>query len=162
MSIQVILTGGTIDKLYNPLKGELSFTKTHILAAFERGRCGVDLAIQQLFLKDSLEITDEDRALILAACQASPHQRILITHGTDTMADTARYLSAANLDKSIVLTGAMIPLTISGSDGLFNLGAALVAVQCVASGVYIAMNGRIFQGDQVTKNRTLGVFEALH
>lgn len=162
MSVQVILTGGTIDKLYNPLKGELSFAETHIPAAFERGRCGVELAIQQLFLKDSLDMTDADRAQLVLACQASPHQRILITHGTDTMAETARYLMAANLNKNIVLTGAMIPLTISGSDGLFNLGAALVAVQCVSTGVFIAMNGRIFAGDQVTKNRALGVFEALH
>lgn len=162
MRIQVILTGGTIDKLYNPLKGELSFTQTHIPAALERGRCGINVDIQQVFLKDSLEITDEDRAQILVACQNSPHQQILMTHGTDTMAETARYLIAANLNKTIVLTGAMIPLTIKGSDGLFNLGAALVAVQCMPSGVYIVMNGKVFNGAQVTKNRALGVFEALH
>jgi len=162
MSIQIILTGGTIDKLYNPLKGELSFTQTHIPAAFERGRCQLDLAIQQLCLKDSLEMTEEDRAQILAACQASPHQQILITHGTDTMAETAAYLLAAHPNKTIVLTGAMIPLTISGSDGLFNLGAALMAVQYLPIGVHIAMNGRVFAGDNVTKNRALGVFEELH
>ncbi|MFZ1388136.1 MAG: asparaginase domain-containing protein [Thiolinea sp.] len=162
MSVQIILTGGTIDKVYNPLKGELSFNQTHIPAAFERGCCGVELDIQQLCLKDSLEMTDEDRAQILAACQASTHQQILITHGTDTMAETARYLLAAKVNKTIVLTGAMIPLTISGSDGLFNLGTGLMAVQVMPVGVYIAMNGRIFAGDKVTKNRALGLFEELH
>ncbi|MFM2318226.1 MAG: hypothetical protein RLZZ215_847 [Pseudomonadota bacterium] len=162
MRIQVILTGGTIDKLYNPLKGELSFTQSHIPAAFEQGRCSISLEVQQLFLKDSLEMTDEDRAQILVACQNSPHQQILITHGTDTMAETARYLIAANPNKTIVLTGAMIPLSVNGSDGLFNLGSALVAAQTMPTGVYIAMNGRVFNGAQVTKNRALGVFEALH
>lgn len=162
MRIQVILTGGTIDKLYNPLKGELGFTQTHIPAAFEQGRCGVNLEVQQLCLKDSLDMTDEDRAQILAACQDSAHQQIIITHGTDTMAETARYLIAANPNKTIVLTGAMIPLSVNQSDGLFNLGSALVAVQCMPVGVYIAMNGRVFNGAQVTKNRALGVFEALH
>jgi L-asparaginase len=162
MRIQMILTGGTIDKLYNPLKGELSFTQTHIPAAFEQGRCGVSLEIQQLFLKDSLEMTDENRAQILAACQNSAHEHIVITHGTDTMAETARYLIAANPNKIIILTGAMIPLSVNGSDGLFNLGAAIVAAQCMPIGVYIAMNGRVFNGAQVTKNRGLGVFEALH
>lgn len=162
MRIQVILTGGTIDKLYNPLKGELSFAQTHIPAAFEQGRCGVSLEVQQLFLKDSLEMTDEDRAQILAACQQSHHQQIVITHGTDTMAETARYLIAAQPNKTIILTGAMIPLSVNGSDGLFNLGAALMAAQCLPVGVYIAMNGRVFNGAQVTKNRGLGVFEALH
>ena len=161
MQIKVLLTGGTIDKLYNPLKGELSFSSSHIPAALEQGRCGVTLSIEQLCLKDSLEMTDEDRALILAACQASPQQQIVITHGTDTMEHTARYLLAAGLQKTLVLTGAMIPLSIKGSDGLFNLGSALVAVQCLPSGVYIAMNGRVFKGDQVTKNRALGVFESL-
>lgn len=162
MRIQVILTGGTIDKLYNPFKGELSFAQTHIPAAFEQGRCGVSLEVQQLFLKDSLEMTDEDRAQILAACQHSPHSQIVITHGTDTMAETARYLIAASPNKTIILTGAMIPLSVNGSDGLFNLGTALMAAQCMPIGVYIAMNGRVFNGAQVTKNRALGVFEALH
>ena len=162
MRIHLMLTGGTIDKLYNPLKGELGFTQTHIPAALEQGRCGVDLEVQQLCLKDSLEMTDQDRAQILEACRNSPHQQIVITHGTDTMAETARYLIAANPNKTIVLTCAMIPLSVNGSDGLFNLGSALVAVQTLSTGVYIAMNGRVFNGAQVTKNRVLGVFEALH
>lgn len=162
MRIHLILTGGTIDKLYNPLQGQLGFSQTHIPAALEQGRCGVDLEIQQLCLKDSLEMTDQDRAQILEACRSSAHQQIIITHGTDTMAETARYLIAANPNKTIVLTGAMIPLSVNGSDGLFNLGSALVAVQAMPTGVYIAMNGRVFNGAQVTKNRGLGVFEALH
>ncbi|TXH72534.1 MAG: asparaginase [Thiothrix sp.] len=162
MRIHLILTGGTIDKLYNPLQGQLGFSQTHIPAALEQGRCGVDVEIQQLCLKDSLEMTDQDRAQILEACRSSAHQQIIITHGTDTMAETARYLIAANPNKTIVLTGAMIPLSVNGSDGLFNLGSALVAVQVMPTGVYIAMNGRVFNGAQVTKNRGLGVFEALH
>ncbi len=159
MSIKVLLTGGTIDKYYNPLKGELSFNHTRIAEAFRQGNCTVALDIDTLFLKDSLEMTEADRAQIAAACAACPQQQILITHGTDTMAETARYLLAAGLGKTIVLTGAMIPLTINGSDGLFNLGSAVMTVQCLPIGVHIAMNGQVFAGETAVKNRALGVFE---
>jgi len=160
MSIKLLLTGGTIDKHYHELTGELSFNKSHIDAMLQQARCQVGLSIQQVLLKDSLEMNDADRQQLLQACQNSQENRIVITHGTDTMVETASTLAPFIQDKTIVLLGAMIPYTLKHSDSLFNLGAAIAAVQCLGVGVYITMNGKIFSWDQVQKNRQLGQFEA--
>jgi L-asparaginase len=126
-----------------------------------RGRSDVPLTVEVLFLKDSLDLVDEDRARIVAAARASEERRIVITHGTDTMVESARALAAADLEKTIVLTGAMIPYAFGSSDGLFNLGSALSFAQALAPGVYVAMNGRVFPWDNVKKNKERGVFEPL-
>ncbi|MEZ5478961.1 MAG: asparaginase domain-containing protein [Thiolinea sp.] len=152
MSIRLLLTGGTIDKRYNAHNGKLDFDTSHIESALQQGRCTATVSIEPLMLKDSLEMTAADREQILAACRASRETQLVITHGTDTLADTARTLAAAGLDKTIVLTGAMIPFIMKDSDGLFNLGGALTAVQCLAPGVYIAINGEVFDADNAVKN----------
>ena len=131
------------------------------------GRCQLSCEVTTLMLKDSLEMTAGDRAAIVENCRTAQENCIVITHGTDTMADTARELAAAmghNTlgNKTIVLTGAMIPYAFGSSDGLFNLGSALSFVQTLPAGVYIAMNGKYFNWDNVRKNRTLGRFETLH
>ncbi len=159
MSIQFFITGGTIDKTYNELTGQLSFDQTHIVDMLNRGRSMVDTNSEVLFLKDSLEMTEVDRELIVAKCLACEQQRIVITHGTDTMVETAKYLASRVKDKTVVLFGAMIPYSINHSDALFNLGVALSAVQHQDSGVYVAMNGQVFDFDGVEKNKALGVFE---
>jgi len=159
MSITLLLTGGTLDKHYNELTGELGFQHTHLDAMLQQARCQVDLSIQQVIFKDSLDMQDADRQQILHACLNSQTQRIVITHGTDTMVETATTLAHSIQDKTIVLLGAMIPYTLKNSDSLFNLGAAIAAVQCLKSGIYITMNGKIFSWDQVKKNRQLGQFE---
>jgi len=160
MAIRVFVTGGTIDKLYNEAIGELNFTTTHIREMLEQGRCKQPLLLETLFLKDSLEMTDNDRRLILEKCRQCSESRIVITHGTDTMVETASVLGKASLNKTIVLLGAMIPFVIKGSDSLFNLGYAMAGAQALGSGVYITMNGTIFEWDKVTKNREKGVFQA--
>jgi L-asparaginase len=159
MSIKLLLTGGTIDKHYHELTGELSFKNSHIDAMLQQARCQLDLSIQQLFLKDSLEMNDADRRYVLKACQNSLENHIVITHGTDTMVKTAGILAPSIQAKTIVLLGAMIPYSLKHSDSLFNLGAALAAVQCLEAGVYITMNGKVFRWDQVQKNRQLGQFQ---
>ena len=160
--IQVFVTGGTFDKEYNYITGELYFEDTHLKEMFDRGRCSLDVDVKTLMMLDSLEMTDEDRGIILHNCNRSQEDKILITHGTDTMVDTARILAAANLDKTIVLTGAMVPYAFgTSSDGFFNLGSALAFVQSKGPGVYIVMNGRCFDWDKVKKNRSTGFFEAI-
>jgi L-asparaginase len=159
MTIKLIITGGTIDKHYNELNGELSFTETHIQQMLIQTRCQLDLDIEVLMLKDSLEMTDEDRETILHACSNTKADKIVITHGTDTMTDTAKTLGKHIQDKSIALLGAMIPYELKNSDALFNLGCALTAVQCLESGIYITMNGKVFPWDQVEKNRQAGIFQ---
>lgn len=159
MSIKLLLTGGTIDKHYNELTGELGFKHTHIDAMLQQARCQVDLSIQEVVLKDSLDMHDADRQQILQACQKTEEHRIVITHGTDTMVETASTLAASIKDKTIVILGAMIPYTLKHSDSLFNLGAAIASVQCLEAGVYITMNGKVFSWNQVQKNRQLGQFE---
>ncbi len=159
MKIKVLITGGTIDKVYNPLTGELSFTKTHIVEMLNRSHSMADTLSEVLFLKDSLEITHDNRALILSKCLASEEDAVLITHGTDTMVETAQLLGANIQDKTIVLFGAMIPYSVNQSDSLFNLGFALSSVQNQPPGVYIAMNGKVFDFDKVQKNKSLGIFE---
>lgn len=160
MAIRIFITGGTFDKEYNELNGQLFFKDTHMHDLLELGRCRLDVEIRTLMMIDSLEMTDEDRDLIVHQCNNCEEDRIVITHGTDTMADTARILAEkVTASKTIVLTGAMIPIKFGSSDGLFNLGSALAFVQTLPPGVYVAMNGRYFNWDNVRKNRQTGVFE---
>jgi L-asparaginase len=170
--IRIFVTGGTFDKEYDELRGTLSFKDTHLPEMLRLGRCRVDVSIATLMMIDSLEMSDADRALIVERCRQAAESRILITHGTDTMVETARALAAgrepapstslrAGAGKTIVLTGAMIPYAFGSSDGLFNLGSALSFVQALPAGVYVAMNGRCFEWDKVRKNRETGVFESI-
>jgi L-asparaginase len=159
MAIRVFITGGTFDKAYDEISGRLSFGDTHIHEMLRLGRCHLDLVVRTLMMVDSLELSDADRRLILENCRSAGEEQIVITHGTDTMADTARVLGEARLAKTIVLTGAMVPYAFGSSDGLFNLGSALSFVQALPHGVYLAMNGRWFAWDNVVKNRQLGIFE---
>jgi len=160
--IRIFVTGGTFDKEYHELTGALAFKETHLPEMLRLGRSRVDASITTLMMIDSLEMTDADRALIVGHCRQAAEARILITHGTDTMVDTARALAAeCGRTKTVVLTGAMIPYAFGSSDGLFNLGSALSFVQALPPGVYVAMNGRCFEWDKVRKNRETGVFEAI-
>ena len=156
MTIRVFITGGTFDKSYDEIEGRLDFKDTHIQEMLRLGRCRVPVEVRTLMMIDSLEMTDADRELILQNCRSAGEERIVITHGTDTMTDTARVLGEARLPKTIVLTGAMVPYAFGSSDGLFNLGSALSFVQALPRGVYVAMNGRCFAWDDVAKNRELG------
>ena len=158
MNTAVFVTGGTFDKEYNEIGGTLYFRDSHLEEMLERGRCGLSIRLQVVMLKDSLELTDQDRMAILTACQSCDEPRIVVTHGTDTMEDTARYLADNLHGKTVVLTGAMIPYTFGSSDGLFNLGSALSFVQVLPAGVYIAMNGRFFEAHNVYKDRQRGIF----
>jgi len=159
-TIQIFVTGGTFDKEYNFIDGELYFKDTHLKSMFERGRCTLDLDIKTLMMIDSLDMTDDDRSIIVHNCKRTPSHRILITHGTDTMVDTAEVLAKENIGKTIVLTGAMIPYAFgSSSDGFFNLGSALAFCQLLEPGVYIAMNGRYYRWNKVQKNKQTGYFE---
>jgi L-asparaginase/archaeal Glu-tRNAGln amidotransferase subunit D len=160
-SIQVFVTGGTFDKEYNELNGSLYFKDTHLHEMLSLGRSKLNLSIESLMMKDSLDFVEEDRANIAAACNATSSNRILITHGTDTMTITAMYLQKSCPNKVIVLTGAMIPYKFGSSDGLFNLGSALAFTQVLPNGVYIAMNGKYFEADKVRKNTEKGEFEAI-
>lgn len=161
LSIQVFVTGGTFDKEYNELNGNLYFKETHLHEMLSLGRSKLDLSIDALMMKDSLDFVEADRALIASACNATTAQKILITHGTDTMTTTALYLQKSCLNKTIVLTGAMIPYKFGSSDGLFNLGSALAFTQVLPAGVYIAMNGKYFEADKVRKNTEKGEFESI-
>ena len=161
MAIRIFITGGTFDKEYNMLNGELYFKDTHLHELLEKGRNTVPVEIRTLMMVDSLEMTDEDRELIAYQCEQSEEEQIVITHGTDTMSVTARLLASRVKDKTIVLTGAMIPIKFGSSDGLFNLGNAIAFAQSLPHGVYVAMNGRYFKADNVRKNRETGVFEEL-
>ncbi len=159
MAIRIFVTGGTFDKEYNELNGTLFFKDTHVAEMLELGRCKVDTEIRTLMMIDSLDMTDSDRRIILDNCVRCHEGRILVTHGTDTMEETARVLGEAGLDKTIVLTGAMVPYKFGSSDGLFNLGSALAFVQTLPPGVYVAMNGRSFSWEKVRKNTKTGEFE---
>ena len=158
--IRLFITGGTFDKEYDELTGQLYFKESHLPEMLKLGRCNLPLEIRTLMMIDSLEMTDADRNLILEQCRSAPESRIVITHGTDTMADTARALAVVQ-GKTIVLTGAMVPYKFGSSDGLFNLGSALAFAQTLTPGVYVAMNGRYFRGDSVRKNRQTGMFEEI-
>jgi L-asparaginase len=161
MSIRVFVTGGTFDKEYDELRGTLYFEDTHVPEMLRLGRCRVDVSVRTLMMIDSLEMTAEDRASIVEQCRRCDESRIVITHGTDTMVETARALAAGVAGRTVVLTGAMVPYAFGSSDGLFNLGSALSYVQTLPAGVYIAMNGRCFAWDNVRKNRDAGIFEPL-
>ena len=161
MAIRIFITGGTFDKEYNELNGQLFFKDTHISDLLEMGRSKVAVEIRTLMMVDSLEMTDEDRQLIAYQCEQCDETKIVITHGTDTMTDTAVMLEQKIKNKTIVLTGAMIPIKFGSSDGLFNLGSALAFAQSLAPGVYVVMNGRCFNWDNVRKNKLTGVFEEL-
>ncbi len=162
MRIRILVTGGTFDKEYDELTGRLFFKDTHVPAMLERGRCRLDVAVETVMMIDSLELGDTGRAGIVARARASAETALVITHGTDTMVQTARALAEAGLSaKTIVLTGAMVPYAFGSSDGLFNLGSALSFVQVLPPGVYVAMNGRHFPWDAVRKNTETGCFEGV-
>jgi L-asparaginase len=161
MAIRILVTGGTFDKEYNEITGELFFKDTHLSEMLKLGRCRVEVDIRTLMMIDSLEMTEQDRAVIADNCNRAEESKIIITHGTDTMADTARYLADKVPGKTIVITGAMIPYKFGSSDGLFNLGSAMAFVQSLPQGVYVAMNGKYFNWDNVRKNRKTGQFEEL-
>lgn len=157
--IRLFVTGGTFDKEYDERTGRLFFKDTHLREMLKLGRCLVDVEVRTLMMIDSLDMDDDDRTVILSQCRKCPRDRIVVTHGTDTMTETARALGEAVTDKTIVLTGAMIPYAFGSSDGLFNLGSALAFAQSLPPGVYVAMNGRCFPWDNVRKNKDMGVFE---
>jgi len=156
--IQIFITGGTLDKRYNELDGKLSFPETQLPAMLKQARCTAEIDLQPLMLKDSLEMTDKDREDIKQSCISSNAQQIIITHGTDTMVETAKHLAESIKDKTIVLVGAMVPYTIKQSDALFNLGCAITAVQLMPAGIYITMNGQVFTWDKVVKDKQAGAF----
>jgi L-asparaginase len=159
-TIQIFVTGGTFDKEYNYINGELYFKDSHLPEMFERGRSTLDIDIKTLMMVDSLEMTNDDRQIIIHNCERCSSDKIVITHGTDTIVDTAAMIASENINKTIILTGAMIPYAFgNSSDGFFNLGAALAFVQTLPHGVYVAMNGRFFDWDKVYKNRKTGYFE---
>lgn len=160
-AIRVFVTGGTFDKEYDMIQGLLYFKDTHLPEMFRLGRCTLPINLRTLMMIDSLEMTDEDRAVIVHNCHSCPEKSVVITHGTDTMVKTAEALANAIFNKTIVLTGAMIPYKFGSSDGFFNLGSALAFAQALPHGVYISMNGRFFHWDNVKKNRDTGFFEEL-
>jgi L-asparaginase len=161
MAIHIFVTGGTFDKEYNEITGQLFFKDTHLPEMISRSRVTPEVNISTLMMIDSLDMTAGERSMIASECMATPENQIIITHGTDTMAVTASVLAEKVKGKTIVLTGAMIPYKFGSSDGFFNLGCALAFVQALPSGVYVAMNGRYFNWDNVRKNRQTGQFEEL-
>src|ERR1044071_3907734 len=161
MAIRIFITGGTFDKEYNELNGQLYFKDTHMQDLLEMGRCRLHTEIRTLMMIDSLEMTDVDRELIAHQCNHCEETQIVITHGTDTMSETARVLAETVKSKTVVLFGAMIPIKFGSSDRLFNLGSALAFVQTLPPGVYVAMNGRYFDATNVRKNKETGMFEEI-
>ena len=159
--IQILITGGTFDKSYNHINGELFFKKTHLPEMLDRSKCRLKVKVKTLMMIDSLQMTKKDIESIIKKCKECKSERIVITHGTDTMTDTARELGLKKLNKTIVLTGAMIPYKFGTSDGLFNIASALAYVQTLTKGVYVAMNGRVFTYDKVIKNKETGIFEEI-
>ena len=161
MMIKIFVTGGTFDKEYNEIKGELFFKGTHLPEMLKLGRCKLKIDVRTLMMIDSVDMTDADREIILENCKNTKEDKILITHGTDTMVETAKVLTNSIKDKTIILTGAMIPYRFGSSDGLFNLGSSLAFVQILRHGVYISMNGKYFHWDNVRKNKQTGEFEEI-
>ena len=162
MAIRIFITGGTFDKEYNELNGELFFKDSHLSEMLKLGRCKIDVELRTLMMIDSLGMTEDDRELIARQCETCEENKIVITHGTDTMTDTAKFLAQKIKNKTIVITGAMIPYKFGSSDGLFNLGSALAFVQTLPTGVYVAMNGKYFDWNNVRKNKQTGEFEVLN
>lgn len=161
MNIRILITGGTFDKEYNELTGELFFKKTHLPEMLTLARSRVTVEMETLMMVDSLNMTDDDIHMIGERCQSAEEDKILITHGTDKIVNTAQYLGPRMKNKTIVLTGAMVPYAFGSSDGLFNLGSSLAFVQTLPCGVYVSMNGRYFTWDNVRKNKVLGIFEEI-
>ncbi len=161
MKIKLFVTGGTFDKEYDEINEKLIFKNTHVKEMLEKGRCKVDVDIRTLMMIDSLDMTNEERHSIVEQCESADENNIIITHGTGTMVETAKLLASRISDKTIVLTGAMIPYTVSNSDGIFNLGSAIAFAQILEPGVYFAINGRYFQWSNVQKNIKTGIFEEL-
>jgi L-asparaginase len=161
MAIRIFITGGTFDKEYNELTGQLYFKDSHLPEMLELGRNLVAVETRTLMMVDSLEMSDDDRNLIAEHCVKSPEDKIIITHGTDTMAETAKLIAGKIKNKTIVLTGAMVPYKFGSSDGLFNLGSAMAFVQTLSQGVYVVMNGRYFTATNVRKNKETGEFEEI-
>lgn len=161
MAIRIFVTGGTFDKEYNEKNGQLFFKDTHLNELLDLGRNHVPVNVETLMMIDSLEMTNENRDFIAQQCNRCEEDRIVITHGTDTMVTTAQKIAETIKNKTIVLTGAMIPIKFGSSDGLFNLGSALAFAQALPQGVYIAMNGRYFNWDNVQKNKEKGTFEEI-
>ena len=161
MHIKILVTGGTFDKEYDERTGQLFFKSTHLSEMLRRGRCNADVAVETLMMIDSLDMTDKERKIIEDHCRQAEEKHIVITHGTDTMAITGKYLSEAAIPKTIVLTGAMIPYKFGSSDGFFNLGSALAFSQALPFGVYVAMNGQCFDAAHVRKNKEKGIFEPI-
>jgi L-asparaginase len=161
MSVRILITGGTFDKEYDEIKGQLYFKDTHMREILELGRSRLDVKIRTLMLVDSLDMTDADRLLVLENCRSVDEDQIVVTHGTDTMIETGEVLAQGRLEKTIVLTGAMIPYKFGSSDGLFNFGGALAFAQTLPHGVYVAMNGRYFNWNEVQKNKKTGIFEEM-
>jgi L-asparaginase len=157
--IRILVTGGTFDKEYDEINGRLYFKQTHLPELFNLGRCSLDISIRTLMMIDSLEMNEDDRDIIIRACKRCKEDKIVITHGTDTMVKTAQILEEQNIPKTIVLTGAMIPIKFGSSDGFFNLGSSLAFAQTLPHGVYIAMNGKYFNANNVVKNKKTGFFE---
>ena len=162
MTLRIIITGGTFDKHYDEIRGNLTFKETHLPEILRFVRCTVPIEVELNQLIDSLDMLTANRLSILESCRRAAEELIVITHGTDTMVETAAVLGEAGLKKTIVLTGAMVPYIFNNSDAVFNLGCAITAVQLMPPAVYIAMNGRVFRGDNVRKNRELAVFEKKH
>ena len=161
MTIKIFVTGGTFDKEYDEIEGKLFFRDTHLPEMLKLGHCRLDIDTRTLMMIDSMSMKDQDRTIIVENCKNAKEDKIVITHGTDTMVETAKQLGEAIKNKTIVLTGAMIPYRFGSSDGLFNLGSALAFVQILPPGVYISMNGRYFTCDNVIKNKRLGEFEEI-
>ena len=161
MAIRILVTGGTFDKEYDELSGRLYFKDTHIQEMLRLGRCRLPLSFETVMMRDSLEMTSRDREMIASRCREVSEEWIVVTHGTDTMVETAAVLAAAGTGKTIILTGAMVPWAFGSSDGLFNLGSALSFVQLLSPGVYVAMNGRCFSWENVRKDREQGIFEKI-
>jgi L-asparaginase len=159
--IQIFVTGGTFDKEYDMINGTLFFKDTHLEQLLEMGRCMLDTDINTLMLKDSLDLTSEDRKLILDSCIDAPTDKIVITHGTDTIVETATLLAENIKNKTIILTGAIIPIKFGSSDGFFNLGSSLAFAQSLPHGIYISMHGRYFDWNNVKKNKEKGIFEEI-
>lgn len=160
-TIRLFVTGGTFDKTYDFLRGELYFEDTQVPEMLRLGRNKTEVRVRTLMMIDSLDMTEADRELITYNCRICEEKHVLITHGTDTMVQTAKILAEAELEKTIVLTGAMVPYRFGSSDGFFNLGSALAFAQILPNGVYIVMNGRFYHWDNVRKNRQTGFFEEL-
>jgi len=159
--IKLFATGGTFDKEFNEINGNLEFQKTNLYELLELGRCKLDIKIETLMMIDSLKMSEAERNYIVEKCKKENTHKIVITHGTDTIVQTAKMLAKSIEDKTVILTGAMIPINFGSSDGLFNLGSALSFVQILEPGIYITMNGRYFHWDNVVKNKKIGIFERL-